>query len=158
EPLGGVAVWDQRTAVPYRPIWSIVWGAPTSHDSGGRSAVHTTSGTNAAEASATAAWYSAAAVPLVQTSTVGRPEARATPTAVNEAERSPRTTRVCSRSATARAIGVDRDPGETTASVTPDRTHSSTNVRQNATFTAPAPRAAPVVSLRIRRVPAPVPN
>lgn len=31
----------------------------------------------------------------------------------------------------ANAIGVDRDPGATTASVTPHRTHSSTNVAQN---------------------------
>ena len=37
------AVWAQRTAPPYRPACSIVWGAPAWCSSGGRSAVQTMS-------------------------------------------------------------------------------------------------------------------
>ena len=49
----------------------MVWGAPTSRSSGGRSAVQAIRGTPARSASTTAAWSSAAAVPLVVT-TSGR--------------------------------------------------------------------------------------
>ena len=35
-----------------------------------------------------------------------------------------------SQAANARAIGVERDPGQTTACSTPSRTHSSTSVAQ----------------------------
>ena len=49
----------------------MVWGAPTSRSSGGRSAVQTMSGTPARSASTTAAWSSAAAVPLVVTTRAG---------------------------------------------------------------------------------------
>ena len=44
----------QRTAVPYRPTWSMVWGEPQPRSSGGRSAVHTIMGMPAWEASTTA--------------------------------------------------------------------------------------------------------
>ena len=68
-----------RTAV--QQIWSIVWPAPMSRSSGGRSAVRTINGTEERSASATAGWKLAAAVPEVQTSTTGVPEACAAPRA-----------------------------------------------------------------------------
>ena len=95
----------------------MVCGAPTSRSSGGRSAVHTTRGTRARSASTTAAWSSAAAVPLVTTTTAGDPVASPMPSAVKPAERSSSRrcrARPCS-AATARARGVDREPGHTTA-------------------------------------------
>ena len=95
----------------------MVWGAPTSRSSGGRSAVQTSSGTRPRSASTTAACSSAAAVPLVTTTTAGRPVAIPIPSAVNPADRSSRRTCSASRgsAATARASGVERDPGHTTA-------------------------------------------
>ena len=66
----------------------MVWGAPTPRSSGGRSAVHTMSGTRARSASTTAACSSAAAVPLVVSTTAGRPVAIPIPRPVNPAERS----------------------------------------------------------------------
>ena len=71
----------QRTATPYRRVWSIVCGAATPCSSPGRSAVHTTSGTSAWLASTTAPWKCVAAVPLVHKSTAGRPVARPRPRA-----------------------------------------------------------------------------
>ena len=70
----------------------MVWGAPTSRSSGGRSAVHTSIGTRARSASTTAACSSAAAVPLVTTTTAGRPVAIPMPRAVKPADRSSRRT------------------------------------------------------------------
>ncbi len=95
----------------------MVWGAPTSRSSGGRSAVTTSSGTAAWCASTTAAWRWVAAVPLVQTSTAARPVASPTPSAANPAERSSwNTCRVSSgRAAKASTMGVEREPGATTA-------------------------------------------
>ena len=52
-------------------------GAPTSRSSGGRSAVHTSSGTPARSASTIAGCSSAAAVPLVVSTSAGRPVADA---------------------------------------------------------------------------------
>ena len=80
--------WNQRTAVVKRRSWSIVCGAPTSRSSGGRSAVQTRSGTSAWWASTTAGCSSAAAVPLLHTSTAGRPVASPRPSAMKAAERS----------------------------------------------------------------------
>ena len=71
----------KRTAPPNAPTWSTVWGAPTPCSSGGRSAVQTSSGTPARSASTTAAWSSTEAVPLVVTTTAGRPDSRAMPSA-----------------------------------------------------------------------------
>ncbi len=62
----------------------MVCGAATSRSSGGRSAVHTSSGTSAWLASTTAACSSTAAVPLVHSSTAGRPVARPRPSARND--------------------------------------------------------------------------
>ena len=45
-------------------------------------------------------------------------------------------------SASARASGVDREPGHTTASVTPARTHSSTRVAANVACTSAGPAGA----------------
>src|SRR4051812_22640158 len=115
------------------PSWSIVCPAPTSRSSGGRSAVSTSSGTPASCASTTAGRYSAAAVPLVQASTTGRRVALARPSA----KKPPARSSICdvqrrrpSRTS-ASTSGVDREPGEVTASTTPQRTSSSTNARSS---------------------------
>ncbi len=79
---------NQRTARPKRCTWSMVCGAPTSCASGGRSAVQTMSGTPAWCASTTEACSSTAAVPLVVSTTVGRPLPSASPTAKKPAPRS----------------------------------------------------------------------
>ncbi len=47
-----------------------------------------------------------------------------------------------SSAARAIAIGVERDPGHTTASVTPARAHSSTSVAQKVALRSPVPAAA----------------
>src|SRR3954447_12349745 len=110
----------------------MVCPAPTSRSSGGRSAVRTSSGTPASWASTTAGRYSAAAVPLVQASTTGRRVAFARPSAKKPPERSSRWDvhrRRPSRTS-ARTRGVERDPGDVQASVTPQRTSSSTNARK----------------------------
>ena len=114
--------WNQRTAAAVRGwSWSIVCGAPTSRSSGGRSAVQTSSGTSAWWASTTAGCSSAAAVPLCTAAPPGGPwpaRGRGPGTA---AERSSWWTwsRRRGSAASARASGVDREPGATTASVTP---------------------------------------
>src|SRR4029077_3922153 len=106
---------------------SIVWPAPMSRSSGGRSAVSTIKGTPASSASTTAGWRLAAADPEVQRTAAGLPVARAVPSAKNPALRSSRITVTsisgCRQRATAR--GVEREPGETTARSTPDRANSS---------------------------------
>ena len=116
----------------------MVWAAPTSRRSGGRSAVQTSNGTRAWSASTTAAWSSAAAVPLVVRTTAGRPVARPIPRAVNPAERSSRRTWTARPGWPARATasGADLDPGHTTAWDTPPRTHSSTSVAAKAACTS----------------------
>ena len=112
--------WNQRTDLPNNPVWSIVWAAPTSRSSGGRSAVTTSMGTSDSPASTTAGWRFAAAVPLVHSNTAGMP-ASPRPRATKAALRSSWTTctRRSPRPASARAIGVLRDPGATTAWPTP---------------------------------------
>ena len=65
--------WNQRTARPYRFVWSIVCGAPTSRSSAGRSAVSTSIGTPDRPASTTAGCRLAAAVPLVHSTIAGVP-------------------------------------------------------------------------------------
>jgi hypothetical protein len=70
----------------------------------------------------------APAVPDVQTSTVGRPLALATPSAKKLADRSSKIGIVFTSGCRANAIvsGVDRDPGEITAEASPNRTSVST--------------------------------
>ena len=111
----------------------MVCGAPTPRSSGGRSAVHTIRGTPAWWASTTAAWKWVAAVPLVHRATAGTPVGDAVPRAMNAAQRSSWCTCTAMRSsaARARASGVDRLPGATTARGRPPRAHSSTRVAQN---------------------------
>ena len=75
-------------AVPKSLIWSIVWPAPTSRSSGGRSAVRTMSGTRASWASITAGARFATAVPEVHVTATGRPPRFAAPSAKNPAQRS----------------------------------------------------------------------
>ena len=86
---------------------------------------------------------------------VGLP-VEASPTAKNPALRSSSLTWARSRSASASASGVEREPGQITASVTPSRTHSSTRValkvactltrratpRRSARFGSPVGRSA----------------
>ena len=76
---GTPASQNQRTASPYSFTWSMVCPAPVSRSSGGRSAVQTINGTRAWCASRTAGWKFAAAVPDVQRTTAGRPDAFAEP-------------------------------------------------------------------------------
>ena len=143
--ISGVPSSTNRAAEPNRPSWSTVWFAPTPRSSGGRSAVSASSGTPACAASSTAGCRFAAAVPDVVTTTTGRPDAFASPSARNPADRS--SIRTCSRSrpaasaaCSANASGADRDPGASTASRTPHRTSSSTSTRPSAVdgFTAPS--------------------
>ena len=117
---------------PYSPTWSMVWGAPRSRNSTGRSAVRTMSGTRAIEASTTAGAKFTTAVPDVPSSTTARPAVRAMPSAKNPAERSSSRTRTVrpSWAASARANGVEREPGHTTASRMPARNSSSVKARR----------------------------
>src|SRR5918997_1939531 len=123
-----------RTAPPNSPACSIVWLAPVPITSGGRSALSTSSGTPAYDASSTAGCRFATAVPdVVQTGT-GRPDRSASPSARKPAVRS--SIRTCSRSrpaasaaCSANDIGALREPGHSTASVTPQRISSSTTSR-----------------------------
>ena len=120
---------NHLTALPYSSTWSIDWPAPTSRSSGGRSAVSTISGTRACQASITAGWRLAAAVPEVQVTTTGRPLAFAMPRAKKPAQRSSSTdtARSSGRPASVRVNGALRDPGDVTAWRSPQRTSSSTN-------------------------------
>ena len=138
EPRAGPGSWNHRTAPPNRWVWSMVWPAPQSRSSAGRSAVHTSSGTRAWCASTTAGCRFTAAVPDVQHTIAGRPVARPMPSARNAAERSSSTTSTRSRPSrtSASVSGVLRLPGDTTAAVTPHRTHSSTSVCANEVVTS----------------------
>ena len=140
---GAPSSTNRAHRTPNRPSWSTVWFAPTPRSSGGRSAVSASSGTPACAASSTAGCRFAAAVPDVVTTAAGRPDAFASPSARNPADRS--SIRTCSRSrpaasaaCSANASGADREPGASTASRTPHRTSSSTSTRASAVdgFTA----------------------
>src|SRR5947199_135838 len=104
--------------------------AATAAGSSG-SASSTSSATPASCASTTAGRYSAAAVPLVQASTTGRRVALASPSAKKPPARSSRCDVHRSRPSrtSASTSGVEREPGDVQASVTPQRTSSSTNAR-----------------------------
>ena len=112
---------DQRGWLPKRPTWSMVWFAPTSRSSGGRSAVSAISGTRDSEASTTAGSRFAAAVPEVVTTATGSPSWRARPSAKNPAARSSRCSQVRTSGsrASASVSGVEREPGVITAWRTP---------------------------------------
>lgn len=101
---------------------------------GGRSAVSTINGTRASWASTTAGSRLAAAVPEVQVTATGRPEAFAMPRAMKPAARSSIIDTTSSRSSAARvkAIGALRDPGEVTAWRIPQRANSSTSASMGA--------------------------
>ena len=126
--------WNQRTAVPKSLSWSMVCGAPTSRSSGGRSAVqheHRHLGLVGLDdrrvqlgggRAAGAQHRRGAARGQAEPEGRGRrPSAR----------RGGRAAAGAGSAASASASGVDREPGATTASVTPARTHSSTSVAQN---------------------------
>ena len=91
----------------------MVCGAPTPCSSGGRSALIANMGTFDRSASTMAAWKWVAAVPLVHSTTAGTPVANPTPNAANAATRSSWMiwTAIASSAASARAIGVLREPG-----------------------------------------------
>ena len=123
-----------RTAEPNIPTCAMVWLAPVPTSSAGRSAVTAISGTPLWEASRTAGSRFAAAVPDVVATGTGRPDASARPRARNPAVRS--SMRTCRRrspaasaACSAKASGALREPGHSTASVTPHRTSSSTTAR-----------------------------
>ena len=94
----------------------------------------TSRGTKAWCASTTAAWNCAAAVP--DWCTAARPGDRLEPGQPERHERRGALVVVhvhrdgCRVAPAASAIGVEREPGLTTASVSPQRTHSSTRVAQ----------------------------
>lgn len=71
-----------------RPTWSIVWLAPVSRSSAGRSPVTSSSGTPLCDASTTQGSRLATAVPLEVTTTAGRPVARPYPSAQKPRDRS----------------------------------------------------------------------
>src|ERR1019366_390714 len=104
-----------------------------SRSSGGRSAVSTINGTRAWWASITAGAKLAAAVPDVQVSATGRPDALAAPSAKNPAQRSS----ICDQHAirgsrtSDRTIGVLREPGEVQACCIPHRASSSHSARSS---------------------------
>src|SRR3989442_9801403 len=106
----------------------MVWLAPVPRNSGGRSAVSTRRGILARSASMTAGWKLAAAVPEVQSTAAGLPDALAIPRAQNAADRSSMRTWIPTPGwpAKAMAIGVDREPGAMQAWASPLRTNSST--------------------------------
>jgi hypothetical protein len=116
------------TLEPYSLIWSTACPAPTPRSSGGRSAVRTINGTRASQASSTAGYRFAAAVPEVQVTATGRPLALAIPSATKPAERSSitDTASMPGAAASVSAIGALRDPGEVTAWRRPQRWSSST--------------------------------
>ena len=131
-PPPTAASTDRRTAAPKIPGCAIVWLAPVPIACGGRSAVTASSGTPACDASSTAGCRFATAVPEVVHTGTGRPERRASPSARNAAVRS--SIRTCSRrrpsasaAFSANDRGALREPGHSTASVTPQRTSSSTS-------------------------------
>src|SRR5688572_16653700 len=105
-----------------------------SRSSGGRSAVRTISGTPASSASTTAGWRLAAADPDVQRTAAGTPLDRAVPSAKNPALRSSSSTvtSIAGWRHRATASGVEREPGESTARLTPQRASSSTNAEARA--------------------------
>ena len=115
------------TARPNRSGWSIVWLAPVSRSSGGRSAVSSSSGTPLSAASTAAGSRLAAAVPDVQITAVGASAARAAFTAWYPAARSSMQIDTVSRSerAAAAANGAERAPGQTQAERQPQRVSSS---------------------------------
>ena len=117
-PSGVPRSCAHRVAGPKMPTCWVAWLAPTPRSSGGRSAVITTSGTPACEASSTAGCRLATAVPDVVTIATG-PLTLASPTARNAALRSSMRTCSVSRSAvsassSAYASGAEREPGQST--------------------------------------------
>src|SRR3712207_2657799 len=108
--------------------WTMVWLAPVSRSSGGRSAVRRIMGTASVAASTTAGRPLATAVPEVVIQAAGRPEARAKPRAAKALPRSSKWIRSLpfGLEASAATSGVEREPGATQKKSTPVRINSST--------------------------------
>ena len=115
----------------------MVCGAPTPCSSGGRSAVSTSIGTSDRPASTTAGWKLAAAVPLVHSSSAGRPgepeaegDERRRPLVVDDVHR--QLVASGERQRHRRAARARRDDGVARRR---GATHSSTSVAQNVACT-----------------------
>ena len=122
----------------------MVCGAPRSRSSGGRSAVSTTSGTRASDASTTAG---AKLRPPCRMSP-GRRPAGASPSPARARRTRPPVHRGAPGRepgwrASASASGIDRDPGHTMASRTPPPTSSSTIARRRGATSVMARRLQP---------------
>ena len=128
-PSGAATSRSSRTAPAKMPGCMVVWFERMPRSSAGRSAEQTMSGTPEWCASSTAGCRFATAVPDVVTTTAGRPDSIAVPSARNAAPRS--SMRTCRRiaptrssSAAASASACEREPGATTTSRTPSRTNA----------------------------------
>ena len=118
----------------------MVWPAPVSRSSGGRSAVQTSSGTRACDASITAGWKLAAAVPDVH-STHRRPAARE-----REPERPKRGGTLVEHDVHAQAgVAGERERERRRTRPGRDRPHRS---RRRGPIRRPAPRRTTVVASR----------
>ena len=118
---------------PKIPTWSVVWFASVPRSRAGRSAVTTTSGTPACDASSIAGCRLATAVPDVHITAARLPPLQS-PSARNPAVRS--SIRVCSRTRPASAAsyaakdsGALREPGASTISRTPSATSAVRTAR-----------------------------
>ena len=129
------------------PTWSVVWLAPVPRSAAGRSAERTSSRSPAWDASRTAGWRLTTAVPDVVTTATGRWLPLARPSARKPAVRSStRTWSLRRPSASAwwrtTASAADRDPGDSTTSVTPLR-HSAATTATDIDVAAFTGRADP---------------
>ncbi len=129
------------------PPCGMVWAAPKPCSSQGRSAVSATSGTPAAQASTSAGRRCAPALPEVTSDArPGWPDSSARPRAKKPATRSSSTTQLRSSgaaSATARASGALREPGQRTTSRTPPRSSSWTSARDQSVLSEGMPVSPP---------------
>ncbi len=117
---------------PNSRTWSTVCEACACCTSQGRSALSSSSGSPASRASIAAGSQWPGAVPLVASTTLGRPLARAWPSAKKAATRSSCSTVAGICAASASASGVDREPGLITACAMPHRASEPANRRAQA--------------------------
>mmetsp|Transcript_47577 Transcript_47577/g.110942 ORF Transcript_47577/g.110942 Transcript_47577/m.110942 type:complete len:231 (-) Transcript_47577:1487-2179(-) len=122
--------FSHLTASPNSPGCTITWFAPVSRNSCGLSAVSNRIGIAAAAASTTAGSKFATALPEVTIMAVGAPAAFAHPSAWKQAPRSSWCTMdlVYGCLLTATTNGVEREPGQMTKFLMPNRTSSITMV------------------------------
>mmetsp|Transcript_15257 Transcript_15257/g.43420 ORF Transcript_15257/g.43420 Transcript_15257/m.43420 type:complete len:278 (+) Transcript_15257:5886-6719(+) len=125
---GGNRSASHLTYLPKMPTWSIVWLAPLSRSSAGRSAVSNRRGTSDCDASTTDGKRFATAVPDEVITAQGLPVALPWPSAQNPSDRSsiPGTSRARGCCATANVSGEDLEPGAMQNVLHPQRQSSST--------------------------------